>query len=279
MPKIIYADPPLHHPPHLAVKIKHSRGALDLDVNFTLTQYWTILFGPSGSGKTTILRAIAGLIRPSSCRIEFIYKTIYPQQTQPREPLLLCDSATNTVLPPHQRYIAYAPQQASLFPHLTVTENVKYGMLSSGRDEYQIGESERKVAELLDFFCITNLAEKLPRELSGGEAQRVNLARAAAFSMKRFLLLDEPFAGLDAPLRDDLLASLKNWQAVTRTPILSVTHDIAEAFQLNAEVLKLSNGRITHQGPPAIVLAEERARLLAQLNPNPTPAKFQTHSS
>jgi molybdate transport system ATP-binding protein len=85
------------------------------------------------------------------------------------------------------------------------------------------------------------------------------------------LLLDEPFTGLDLNLRDDLIANLLAWQQQHSTPILSVTHDIAEAFQLNAEVIKLSEGRIVAQGPAATVLAEERTRLLAQLTPPKTP--------
>jgi len=138
-------------------------------------------------------------------------------------------------------------------------------------DEIVTFESlEEKTEEMLTLFRICHVKEKLPAELSGGEAQRVNLARAAAASTG-LLLLDEPFNGLDLTLRSDLMHDMQAWAAKRNLCVLSVTHDIAEAFQLNAEVIKLSHGRITAQGPAAQVLAEERTRLLTQLNPTPNP--------
>jgi molybdate transport system ATP-binding protein len=236
-------------PPHLAVQLRHRIGALQIDIAFELTQPWTILFGPSGSGKTTILRAIAGLLRPDSARITTDHRFI------------LVDTETGVFLHPHKRLIPLAPQQPSLFPHMTVRENLNYG---AGRSVD---------ANLLSTFRVAHIADKRPADISGGEAQRATLARAIAARNCRLLLLDEPFTGLDLNLRDDLIAKLLAWQKKNRTPILSVTHDIAEAFQLNAKVIKLSEGRIVAQGPAAQVLAEERARLLAQLNsPAETPA-------
>src|SRR5207253_9824447 len=107
-------------------------------------------------------------------------------------------------------------------------------------------------------FQLDALLEKRPALLSGGEAQRVSLARALMVPNARLLLLDEPFTGLDLPLRDALIAALLGWQRTTGTPILSVTHDVAEAFQLNAEVLRLDTGRIVAQGHVTQVLAAER---------------------
>jgi molybdate transport system ATP-binding protein len=234
-------------PAHLSVQLRHRIGALQIDVAFQLTQPWTILFGPSGSGKTTILRAIAGLLRPDHARIAA------------DQSLTLADTEAGVFLPPHMRLIPLAPRQPSLFPHMTIRENLNYGKRSSAE------------ADLLSDFRIAHIADKRPANLSGGEAQRVTLARTIAATGCRLLLLDEPFTGLDLNLRDDLIANLLAWQQQHRTPILSVTHDIAEAFQLNAEVIKLSEGRITAQGPAATVLAEERARLLTQLNPAPNP--------
>jgi molybdate transport system ATP-binding protein len=242
--------------PHLSVQLRHRIGALQIDVAFQLTQPWTILFGPSGSGKTTILRAIAGLIRPGQARITT------------DQSFTLVDTETGVFLPPHKRTIPLASQQPSLFPHMTVRENLNYGKRSSAE------------ADLLSEFLIAHLADKRPAQLSGGEAQRATFARAIAATGSRLLLLDEPFTGLNLNLRDDLIANLLAWQKKHHTPVLSVTHDIAEAFQLNAEVIKLSEGRIVAQGPAATVLAEERARLLAQLtqpaespaSPAPAPA-------
>jgi molybdate transport system ATP-binding protein len=236
-------------PPHLSVQLRHRIGALQIDVAFQLTRPWTILFGPSGSGKTTILRAIAGLIRPGSALITTDHSFAF------------VDTETGVFVPPHKRTIRLAPQQPSLFPHMTVLENLNYGARSS------------TAADLLSDFRIAHIADKRPANLSGGEARRVTLARAIAPRGCRLLLLDEPFTGLDLNLRDGLIANLLAWQQKSHTPILSVTHDIAEAFQLNAEVIKLSEGRIVAQGPAAQVLAQERTRLLAQLNQpaeNPT---------
>ena len=236
-------------PPYLTVELRHRIGALQIDVNFQLSQPWTILFGPSGSGKTTILRAIAGLLRPAHAHISA------------DQSFTLVDTQAGVFLPPHKRAIPLAPQQPSLFPHMTVRENLNYG---AGRS---------LDANLLSTFRIEHIADKRPADLSGGEAQRATLARAIALRGSRLLLLDEPFTGLDLNLRDGLIANLLAWQQRHHTPILSVTHDIAEAFQLNAEVIKLSDGRIIAQGPAATVLAEERARLLAQLTyPAESPA-------
>ena len=126
-------------------------------------------------------------------------------------------------------------------------------------------EPEGRTQRLLDLLRIAALADKLPRALSGGEAQRVNLARAAA-AASTLLLLDEPFTGLDPALRSELIHDLRAWAGDRNLSVLSVTHDVAEAFQLNAEVIQLAEGRVIQQGPAATVLAEERARLLAQLN-------------
>ena len=260
-----FADSQEYLPPHLAVKIKRRKGVFDLDVNFTLTRNWTVLFGPSGSGKTTILRAIAGLGEPEMTRIEYIPKSIASHETMSESPTLFEDAAVGLFLPTHLRKVPLAPQGGRLFPHLSVTQNILYGTRGV-RDRVEDGERDDYVAEMLARFRISHLAHKMPAALSGGEAQRVNLTRAVAASRKRWLLLDEPFTGLDVPLRDELIAELRSWQSACKTPILSVTHDVAEAFQLGAEVIKLAEGRVVDQGPVERVLAEERARLLAQLN-------------
>jgi molybdate transport system ATP-binding protein len=256
--------------PRHSVELRYRVGALHVDVNFALTERWTILFGPSGSGKTTILRAIAGLLRPDHARI---VSTVCPGTDQERS-FTLVDTGTGIFLPPHKRVVTLAPQRPSLFPHLTVLENMKYGMNLFVRDEVETEARDRGIANLLSSFQISHVAGKRPAELSGGEAQRVNLARAAATGGGRLLMLDEPFTGLDLSLRNDLIANLQSRQQRPYAgQVLSVTHDIAEAFQLNAEIIRISEGRIVAQGPAATVLAEERTRLLQQLNqPAETPA-------
>ncbi len=242
--------------PHLSVHLRHRVGALNIDAAFQLTHPWAILFGPSGSGKTTILRAIAGLTRADFGRI--VYRTA-----------VLMDSSTGTFLPPHQRPVRLSAQTSGLFPHLTVQQNLLFGAgwPSKPLDQIQIAN------EIMALFRVEGLVARKPRQLSGGEQQRIAVARALMSAttydglVRPVLLLDEPFSGLETKLRDELLRDLQAWVVCWKIPVLSVTHDIAEAFQLDAEIIKLSDGRIVQQGPAATVLADERARLLEQLTP------------
>jgi molybdate transport system ATP-binding protein len=251
--------------PRLSVHLCHRIGALDIDVDFNLTGPWTILFGPSGSGKTTILRAIAGLLRPDSARM---VSDVWPVERAETN-FTLIDTGKDFSLPPHRRNIPLAPQKPVLFPHLTVLQNLLYGYPgggSAGKEAYR----DSLLTDLPRLFRIDDLLRKRPGELSGGEAQRVSMARTAMARQSRVLLLDEPFTGLDIAMRDLLIGDLLAWHGKHRVPILSVTHDVAEAFQLRAEVIKLADGRVVAQGPVEVVLAEERRRLLAQLGGPPS---------
>ena len=234
--------------PSLSFSMQHRQGALTFDAAFQLTEPWTVLFGPSGSGKTTLLRAIAGLMRPATGRIVLQSTTLF-------------DSAARFFLPAHRRGVRLAAQVATLFPNMTVRQNISYGVPAA---------SAEIIEEALQRFRLTGFAESMPWKLSGGERQRVAVARAAASAItagnNSLLLLDEPFAGLHLPLRDELLEDLRGWLAITKTPVLSVTHDVGEAFQLAAEVIKFSDGKVLQQGPVETVLAEERARLMEQLS-------------
>lgn len=243
-------------PAILDAKIEHSIGRLLLDVNFTLTNPWSVLFGPSGSGKTTLLRAIQGFVQPESGSIA-------------HGDTVLFDSASKLTVPPHLRPVRSAAQSPRLFPNMTVRWNTVYGngWTSHPDDGMDIAE------QTLTLFRVKHLAERMPADLSGGEKQRVSVARAVVATItsgdppsKPLLLLDEPFSGLDTALRDDLLPELRAWLERWQVPVLSVTHDIGEAFQLGAEVLKLAEGRIIEQGPAATVLATERTRLLTRLS-------------
>ncbi len=253
---------PLYPPASgLSVRVRHSIGTLRIDVDFELTQSWTILFGPSGSGKTTILRAITGLLQPGFANIVSYPRLVSPTKTG----TTLIDSDSGICLPPHKRGMVLASQKPTLFPHMTVLQNIMFGYPGVG----SLGEQEY-LAELTvsipKLFRIDHLLQRRPAELSGGEAQRVHLARATMARRIHVLLLDEPFTGLDRALRDELITDLLVWQEKSRVPILSVTHDVTEALQLNAEVIKIADGRVVQQGPVAEVLAEERERLLEQLN-------------
>ena len=240
--------------PQLRVRIQHQQGALALDLDFAVDQPWTILFGPSGSGKTTILRMVAGFMQPDSGCI-----------AAGLEQSVVFDSDRGISVPPHLRPVRTAAQSARLFPHMSVRRNIAYGggWLSKPVDEEQL------VDELIKLFHLDGLEDKMPAALSGGESQRASVARAILSAVTRdrnLVLLDEPFTGLDGTIRDDLIATLPSWLRRWKTPVLSVTHDIAEAFQLGAEVIKIADGKVARQGPVDVVLAEERARLIAQLN-------------
>jgi len=237
----------------LTVKLNLRAGALSLTVDFSLTKPWTVLFGPSGSGKTTVLRAVAGFVRPDAGAI--VYGT--PAMT-------LVNRETGVFVPAHERPVRSAGQTPRLFPHMTVRENMLYGCHSDKEGEI--------VEDVLALFRLTALADRMPRDLSGGEKQRASVARAVASAIAfkgpgtALLLLDEPFNGLDLRMRDQLIVELQRRLREWNIPVLSVTHDVGEAFQLGAEVIKISNGTIVQQGPVGTALAEERERLLAQLS-------------
>lgn len=243
--------------PHLSVQLRHRLGALELDIAFTLTQPWTVLFGPSGSGKSTVLRAIAGFVQPDAGRIVSYF---YGRE------FLITDTANRVFVKPHRRSVRMAGQGAALFPHLTVQDNVAFGARSRTEGTAVAGIVEEAIAR----FQLRRLAGKFPSMLSGGERQRVAIARAATAAVSldsgSILLLDEPFTGQDVRLRDELIEELRGWLALAGRPVLSVTHDVGEAFQVDTEVIKIAEGRVIQQGPVAEVLSGERERLLEQLN-------------
>jgi molybdate transport system ATP-binding protein len=237
-----------------SLQVEHRVGVLSLRIAFDLTQSWTVLFGPSGSGKTTLLRTIAGFVKPESGRI------IYGTNT-------LSDRTASIFMLPHLRPVRTATQNARLFPHRTVEQNLLFGAgwPSKPQDRLQIAN------DAMTRFDIAHLANQFPHQLSGGEQQRAAVARALVSATtfegpcQPLLLLDEPFSGLGTAMRDKLLAELKAWVTQWKIPVLSVTHDIAEAFQLEAEVIKIEDGQVIQQGPAEVVLAEEGRKLLAQL--------------
>jgi len=213
-------------------------GTLHLAAEFRITKAWTAIFGPSGAGKSSFLRLIAGLWKPQNSSVQL-------------------DDNDLTYTPAHQRRIAYIAQQPALFPHMSVRQNIAFACAN------QCADSEASIAQMLQLFQLDSLATTKPTALSGGERQRVLLARALA-SQPRFLLLDEVFTGMHRTLRDTLHTRLREYCSAHNIAVLSVTHDVPEAL-LHDEVLRIDNGRITAQGPPHEVLAEERSALLQQL--------------
>jgi molybdate transport system ATP-binding protein len=241
----------LSAPAHLSVQMKHRLGALRLDLAFELTRPWTVLFGPSGSGKSTVLRAIAGLVRPDEARI--VARVRGAEN-------VLTDTLRGVFVAAHLRPVRWSAQGSMLLPHLTVRENVEYGVAGAGA-------GREIVDEVMERLRLNELGKKMAWEVSGGERNRVTLGRTIASTMMgEYLLLDEPFVGLDLRLRDELLVETRSWLEETKTPVLSVTHDVGEAFQLGAEVIRISDGKVVRQGSAEVVLAEERERLLGQLS-------------
>ena len=234
--------------PHHTLRVDARLGPLRVADGMKLLAPWTILFGPSGSGKSSILRAACGLI--PSATVHFARRTPTGWEN------LQTNSST---IPTHLRHLAYAPQGAVLFPHLTVRENISFATAIRHESHSSL------IEEALELFQLHSLAERLPRDLSGGERQRVNLARAFAVPTPHLILLDEPFTGVDRSLRDILLPRMQQHAAQQGIPVLSVTHDIEEALILNAEVIRLEQGVIVDQGPASQVLAEERTRMLTIL--------------
>ena len=205
----------------------------------------TILFGPSGAGKSTLLDGIAGLMRPDAGRIAI-------------GKLVLLDTDRGVNLPPQQRHVAYVFQTLALFPHMTVGENVAYGLLDS-----KAQRNGQRVAEILEMFRVEKLRKRKPGEISGGEKQRVALARSLV-TLPRVLLLDEPLTGLDAELKASIVDDLRAWNAAHKIPILYVTHSREEVDALGERVIALDHGRMVSEGTPREVLDAPRQKRLAQ---------------
>jgi molybdate transport system ATP-binding protein len=195
-----------------------------------------VLFGPSGAGKTTILRQIAGLERPDTGTIRF-------------DGEIWCDIANGAWRPPQARRIGLVFQEPTLFPHLTVHDNITYGVRPlSDQGRTGVGPGSDPVEEVATLLGVKDLGNRHPRELSGGEAQRVALARALAPG-PRLLLLDEPFAALDMPTRARLRRDVRELLHRTGTPAILVTHDRTEALAMGDAVVVVIGGRVRQTGP------------------------------
>jgi len=217
-----------------------------LDVDLRAEAGFTILFGASGAGKTTLLDCVAGLATPDSGRIAIGDRILY-------------DSSRRTDVPVAKRRVGYVIQSLALFPHLTVAENVEYGLNHLPR-----GERSERAKAMLGAFRIAELAQRSAREISGGESQRVALARTLVTDPE-VLLLDEPLAALDAPTKAKIIDDLREWNRVHRVPILYVTHSREEVFALGERVLVLEAGRIVAQGTPHEVMSAPLQETVAQL--------------
>ncbi|MFB6353204.1 MAG: ABC transporter ATP-binding protein [Halobacteriales archaeon] len=200
------------------------------------------LVGPSGCGKTTTLRAIAGFEPPASGTVRI-------------------GGADVTGLPPEDRDVGIVFQHYALFPHLSVSENVAYGLRY--RDPPGDATADERVAELLDLVDLAGMGDREPDALSGGQQQRVALARALAPGPD-VLLLDEPLSALDARLRQRLRVTVREIQQDLGITTVYVTHDQAEALAISDRVAVLHGGRIEQVGPPEAVYREPASRFVAE---------------
>ena len=218
-------------------------GAVDAVVDVDLEVRdgeFMFLLGPSGSGKTTTLRMIAGFTRPTSGTIE------------------LGGRAVNDVAP-YRRDIGMVFQRYALFPHLTVAQNVAFGLKMRRSPER---ERPGKVADVLALVRLWGMEDRYPHQLSGGQQQRVALARALAYH-PALLLLDEPLANLDRRLRDEMRVELKRIQQELGTTMLFVTHDQEEALTLGDRIGVMHNGRLEQVGTPVEIYRRPASRFVA----------------
>jgi len=197
--------------------------------------------GPSGCGKTTLLRLVGGFIRPDGGRI-------------------LLEGEDITALPPNLRATAMVFQNYALFPHLSVAENIGYGLAVRRRPRDEIA---RRVAELLGLVQLQGCGDRLPGQLSGGQQQRVALARALSLQPK-VLLLDEPLSNLDANLRLQMRAEITRLQRELRQTVVFVTHDQEEAMSISDRIVVMEAGRILQTGPPAEIYERPASRFVAR---------------
>ena len=214
----------------LNADLSHPLRAFALDLTLEVGAETVALVGPSGAGKSTVLRAIAGLVRPARGRIEVDGST-------------WLDTARRVDVPPERRSVGLVFQDYALFPHLSVRRNVAFGASDRGA-----------VDELLERFQISGLADARPGDLSGGERQRVALARALA-RRPRTLLLDEPLSALDTHTRAAVRGELHDLLGALGLPVLLVTHDFEDAATLADRVGVLVDGRMRQVGTPAELVA------------------------
>jgi len=235
----------------LSLAVAKRLAGFALDVAWEAGEEVVALFGASGAGKTLTLQCLAGLVRPDAGRIVVNGRVLF-------------DGTNGVNLPPQRRRLGYVFQGYALFPHLSVEENVAFGLSGRPREERR-----RRTAEVMERLGLTALASRRPRELSGGQAQRVALGRALAPDPE-LLLLDEPLSALDAPLRrqlrDELGSLVREWGKAT----VLVTHDLGEAFHLADRIVIYDEGRVAQAAPKSELLSrpasEQVARLLGVRN-------------
>jgi molybdate transport system ATP-binding protein len=219
---------------------------IDIDVHVKAANGITVLFGSSGAGKTSILRSIAGIVRPDEGRITLGEDTYF-------------DSAAGISLPMQQRKVGYVFQNHALFPHLTAEQNVLYGLRADSRHS-----ARKRTRELFSLLGIPKTVDRYPHLLSGGEQQRVALARALATD-PLIMLLDEPLSAVDMATRSRLLEEISAIQRRSGIPFLYVTHNHNEAVRLGDTMILLDEGKIVQEGIPLEIFNAPQTATVAKV--------------
>ncbi|CAN7583499.1 ATP-binding cassette domain-containing protein [Pseudorhodoferax sp. LjRoot39] len=216
----------------LQLTVADGRRSFTLSAAFASDAAFVALYGPSGSGKSLTLQAMAGLLRPGAGHVHVAGRTLF-------------DAATGVDLPPAARRVGYLFQDYALFPHLTVRQNIGFG-LTSWRSRRLTPVQQARIDTLLQNFGLSAMADSRPQTLSGGQRQRVALARALACE-PQLLLLDEPFAALNPMLRDELRVELASACRQAGIPALMITHDVEDALALADEAFVYEEGCVVRR--------------------------------
>lgn len=228
----------------LLVDIEKRLDTFTLRVQFEAEHGATALLGASGCGKSVTLKCIAGIMTPDRGRIVLDGETLF-------------DSERRVNLPPQRRCVGYLFQQYALFPNMTVQQNILCGIRTGSR-----AEKQRAAAEQLRRFRLDGLEKRYPSQLSGGQAQRVALARILA-SQPRAILLDEPFSALDAKIRQQMREELKKIQSDLGITVVFVTHDQEEAMSLSHRIVVMNKGKFEQIGTPTEIYDKPATRHVA----------------
>ncbi len=229
----------------LTVNIKKKLHDFQLSADWSERGNITCLFGYTGSGKSLTLKMIAGLIKPDSGNISFGDKTFF-------------DSSMGVNIPPQRRGIGYVSQSDALFPHMTLYQNILYGLDARG------GDRVKRVKDIISVLRLETLEQKYPHQISGGQRQRTAIARAVIRNPK-LLLLDEPFNSLDHAVRKKMYNDLLRYQKYFAVPIILVTHDIDELNSLANWVVLYNDGGVVQAGAPEDVFSRPVCRVSARL--------------
>jgi len=230
----------------LEVRLVKRLPGFTLDVEWTAGEGVAALFGPSGAGKTLTLQCLSGLLEPDAGRVVVDDRVLF-------------DAETGVDLPPQRRQIGYVFQGYALFPHLSVADNIGFGLRDRPR-----AEARGRAADVIARMGLEGFEARRPHELSGGQRQRVALGRALAPD-PALLLLDEPLSALDATLRQSLRDDLRRILAEWRTAAVLVTHDFTEAYRLGDRIVVYEAGRVIQSAPRAELLWQPASERVARI--------------